>query len=161
MRLHRRRPSAALQACVQQLAAQQVIVGRTESIGKASRKCMRAESSPPPPARCRRRHSCLQLPIPLQSPARCSSHMRPAPAASCLQAPTPTQHLAALQQLLVQPECTLPAATLFRPVLLKAVAAMVQAAVVGGGSGDGQQGPSPELAVALITVLELAPHVEG
>ena len=77
-----------------------------------------------------------------------------------------------LQQLLLQHDCTLPAATLFRPVLLKAVAELVEAAVGGGGSGGSAPGssspgtthhvtPSPGLAVALVSVLELAPHTEG
>ena len=42
--------------------------------------------------------------------------------------------------------------------MLKAAAALVDAAV-GGGAGPAQ--PSAELAVALLTVLELAPHTEG
>lgn len=79
---------------------------------------------------------------------------------------TPQQRLAALQQILVQPECTLAAATLFRPVLLKAVAGLVEDALSDSGksssnsSGRGHQ-IGPELAVALVTVLELAPHTEG
>ncbi len=63
-----------------------------------------------------------------------------------------------MQQLLPLYECTLPVATLFRPVLLKAAAALVDAAV--SGSAAAVQ-PSAELAVALLTVLELAPQTEG
>lgn len=63
-----------------------------------------------------------------------------------------------MQQLLPQYEWTLPVATLFRPVLLKAVAGLVETAVGSSGSGSGA---SAELAVALLAVLELAPHTEG
>lgn len=73
-------------------------------------------------------------------------------------AASPAQYLAAVQQLLPLYECTLAVATLFRPVLLKAAAALVDAAV--GGSAAAVQ-PSAELAVALLTILELAPHTEG
>jgi hypothetical protein len=96
----------------------------------------------------------------------------PAAAGACLRLPAaadtsplfalqdapPQQCLAELQRLLVQYETTLPAAALFRPVLLKAVAGLVVGAADGIASG---QQPSAELAVALLSVLELAPHTEG
>lgn len=82
-----------------------------------------------------------------------------------LQAAAPQQCLAALQQVLVEYDFTLPAATLFRPVLLKAVAGLVEGATTAAATGaSGQEPavfPSPELAVALLSVLELAPHTEG
>lgn len=77
---------------------------------------------------------------------------------------SPQQYLQALQELLVQYDVTLPAATLFRPVLLKAVAGLVEAAIGSRRGGTGRGGavqPGPELAVALLSVLELAPHTEG
>lgn len=94
----------------------------------------------------------------------------PLPLLCCVQAPAPHICLQAVQQLLVQPDLTLPVVTFFRPVLLKAVSGLVEAAVGPGdnrgGSGGPQPGPgtlqgSPELAVALLSVLELAPHSEG
>ncbi len=74
---------------------------------------------------------------------------------------TPQQRLAALQHILVQPDCTLAAATLFRPVLLKAVAGLVDAALRKTETSSSGQQIGPELAVALLAVLELAPHTEG
>lgn len=65
-----------------------------------------------------------------------------------------------MQLLLLEYEWTPAVATLFRPVLLRAVAALVEAAVGGSHAGAAPQ-PSPEMAVALLTVLELAPHTEG
>ena len=59
-------------------------------------------------------------------------------------------HLRAAVAVLPLYELTLPAATLLRPLLLRAVAALVD-----------EQPPSAQLAVALLSVLELAPHTEG
>ena len=77
---------------------------------------------------------------------------------------TPQQCLQTLQALLVQYDFTLAAATLFRPMLLKAVAGLVEL-MTGVGQlpsrSLGSVQPGPELAVALITLLEMAPHVEG
>jgi hypothetical protein len=78
--------------------------------------------------------------------------------------PSAQQYLQALQQLLVQYDFTLPATTLFRPVLLKAVAGLVGTALNNGKGGCSSATgvrPGPELAVALLSVLELAPHTEG
>lgn len=73
------------------------------------------------------------------------------------------QCLAAVQQLLLRPDATLHVATIFRPLLLRVVARLVEG-VAGSSSGgsSGQTGtmPSPEAAVALVTVMDLAPQCQ-
>ena len=113
--------------------------------GMHALRCHRRLPPPPPAAACRLPAcpSFVPLPLLLQS------------------SPTPHQHLQALQQLLVQYDYTLPAASLFRPVLLKAVAAMVEAAAATPALAPRSTAAfSPQLAVALLTVLELAPHTQ-
>ena len=154
--LQARCPAARLQPCVQRLYEQQV------GIAAAALQCMQVAAGAP--------QSLPPLPplLPPTLPATCvADSRRPlcsalTPANYPLLLPqgtaSPAQYLAAVQQLLPLYECTLAVATLFRPVLLKAAAALVDAAV--GGSAAAVQ-PSAELAVALLTVLELAPHTEG
>ena len=76
-----------------------------------------------------------------------------------LQGCSPDEQLRAVQTVLVHYGCTKAAVTLFRPVLLRAVAALVEDAL--SGSSDAIALPSAQLAVVLVTILELAPHTEG
>jgi hypothetical protein len=69
---------------------------------------------------------------------------------------TAAEHLEALQRLLLLPSCTAPAAGLFRPLLLRATTQLVAAAAAGGQ----QAPPGADLAVALPSLLELAPHLD-
>lgn len=62
------------------------------------------------------------------------------------------EYLGAAQALLLHPATTLAAGTCYRPFLLKALAPLVDAAVPHGGE---------QLALALLRLLELAPHIEG
>eukprot|EP00887_Chlorella_sp_A99_P000601 scaffold17.g601.t1 len=73
--------------------------------------------------------------------------------------PQPHEGLRALQAALARPDLVLAAVTLFRPVLLRAAAALVDAALASAPGAPAL--PGPELAVSLIAVLELAPHTEG
>ncbi|KAL4440107.1 hypothetical protein ABPG75_003108 [Micractinium tetrahymenae] len=97
--------------------------------------------------------------------ARCPAAAQPCVEKAVGEQATRQQRLAALQQVLVQPECTLAASTLFRPVLLKAVAGLVEGALSSssGATSSSSAGHQigPELAVALLAVLELAPHTDG
>lgn len=63
-----------------------------------------------------------------------------------------------MQAALLEYELTLPAATLFRPLLLRAAAGLVDDALTGPPRSPG---PSATLAIALVSLLELAPHIEG
>ena len=87
-----------------------------------------------------------------------------------LQAPPSLQHVAgAVQRLLLRPALTAGVAALFRPVLLPLASALVDSRLSGGGhSGAGGTGAGGALeashgavAVALITLTELAPHLSG
>ena len=137
-------PAAAQLQCVQLVCGEQVTVPALFCRLACMRCHCRRLPPPPPPAACRLPPtSFVPLPLLLQS------------------SPTPHQHLQALQQLLVQYDYTLPAASLFRPVLLKAVAALVEAAVAPAPAPPSSTAAgSPQLAVALLTVLELAPHTQ-
>ena len=154
-RLLERCPAAAQAPGVQQLAEEQV-----RGCWETRSQCMQASgctAAAAAAAACRRRRLPPLPPPPARGACGASTLCRPTPGALPAQAPDPTRALQALQQLLVLRDCTLPAATLFRPVLLKAVAGLVEAAL---GSQASVQ-PSPDLAVALLSVLELAPHTEG
>lgn len=116
------------------------------------RACIPAEAVGPPAAAAACRLGSLQGAWLRPPPLRCD------PVAlrlSLQESATPQQWLRALQQLLVLHDVTLPLATLFRPVLLKLVAGVVDVA-----AGSNAQ-HSAELTVALLSVLELAPHTEG
>ncbi len=87
------------------------------------------------------------------------------PPQSCLttllQDASAQQCLAAVQRLLLRPDLTLQVATIFRPLLLRAVARLVQEVC---GAAKGQPGPSAspsaEAALALVAILDLAPQCE-
>ena len=75
----------------------------------------------------------------------------------------------AVQRLLLRPALTAGVAALFRPVLLPLASALVDARLSGAGHGGAAGGgPSGALeashgavAVALVTLTELAPHLSG
>jgi hypothetical protein len=151
-RLCSRCPAVAEQPCVQHLVREQV---------NGLKECIEHASPRMHPGRGRR---TLLPPLPPAALARCTAPgcahlpLRCDPVAlrlSAQESATPQQWLRVLQQLLVLHDVTLPLATLFRPVLLKLVAGVVDAA-----AGSNAQ-HSAELAVALLSVLELAPHTEG
>lgn len=84
-----------------------------------------------------------------------------------LQAPPSLQHVAgAVQRLLLRPALTAGVAALFRPVLLPLASALVDSRLSGArhaedGLGEALEASHGAVAVALITLTELAPHLSG
>ncbi|GAB4814206.1 hypothetical protein N2152v2_001252 [Parachlorella kessleri] len=81
-----------------------------------------------------------------------------------LEVTAPQQCLASVSRLLLRPDSTLPVGSIFRPLLLRVVAKLVQDAAAPGQeeqAGAIRAGPSVEMAVALVALLGLAPHLEG
>lgn len=72
----------------------------------------------------------------------------------------PDQHvlLQALQLLLLNPEFTLPTATICRTALLPVVAALVDEAIASGGAAVGHSPAA--VAAAMVQVFLIAPHTE-
>ncbi len=70
------------------------------------------------------------------------------------------QCYAAVQSLLLHPRLTLLTATMFRPVLLPVVADLVEARQRSGTRASNTSS-EPACAVALVALLDFAPHIQG